>query len=421
MTRLLAALLTPALIYQAVSGNIQDTWLQDFDPTVHKSFFASSPSGWTNNNLGLAWLKQVFDRETKAKARQSYRLLILDGHGSHVTMEFIQYCDKNKILLAIYPPHSTHTLQPLDVCLFKPLSSAYSSELADFMDKCQGLSSITKRDFFRMFYNAWGNSFKEKTILKAFNVTGLSPFNPQHVLNRFNIEEDERPSSSESSASVLNPSDWRKIEQLLRKVVADVYDRPARQLSQTIHSISVRNNLLQHENERLREALINEKKRRQRGKPLLLEAPTQYDGGAIFWSPSKVQDARDRQVQKEEAEKALQLQKDEKRRRKEEQKAEKTRMLEERKCMRAVAKEIRLQEQHAKPAAQEEGKIARQADQQIKNDLKQAKKGMQKAPTPPPAPSEDEEDVDIDFSLIMPTLARSRRTRQIKLPKRYCN
>lgn len=272
-----------------------------------------------------------------------------------------------------------------------------------------------------MFYNAWGNSFKEKTILKAFNVTGLSPFNPQHVLNRFNIEEDERPSSSESSASVLNPSDWRKIEQLLRKVVADVYDRPARQLSQTIHSISVRNNLLQHENERLREALINEKKRRQRGKPLLLEAPTQYDGGAIFWSPSKVQDARDRQVQKEEAEKALQLQKDEKRRRKEEQKAEKTRMLEERKCMRAVAKEIRLQEQHAKPAAQEEGKIARQADQQIKNGLKQAKKGMQKAPTPPPAPSEDEEDVDIDFSLIMPTLARSRRTRQIKLPKRYCN
>jgi hypothetical protein len=57
--------LTPALIYRAVSGNIQDTWLQDFDPTIHKAFFSSSPSGWTNNELGLQWLKEVFGRETK--------------------------------------------------------------------------------------------------------------------------------------------------------------------------------------------------------------------------------------------------------------------------------------------------------------------------------------------------------------------
>ena len=44
--------LPPALIYQAVTGNIQDSWLQDFDPSTHYCFFASSPSGWTNDNLG---------------------------------------------------------------------------------------------------------------------------------------------------------------------------------------------------------------------------------------------------------------------------------------------------------------------------------------------------------------------------------
>ena len=59
---------TPALIYQAISGKIQDTWLQDFDPVVHKAFFASLLSGWINNDLGLRWLKQVFNRETKTKA-----------------------------------------------------------------------------------------------------------------------------------------------------------------------------------------------------------------------------------------------------------------------------------------------------------------------------------------------------------------
>lgn len=117
--------LSPSLIYQAASGNLQDSWLQDFNPDIHNTFFASSPSGWTNNEIGLAWLKQVFNRETASKARLSYRLLILDGHGSHITREFLEYCDSKKILIAIYPPHLTHTLQPLDVCLFSPLATAY--------------------------------------------------------------------------------------------------------------------------------------------------------------------------------------------------------------------------------------------------------------------------------------------------------
>jgi hypothetical protein len=44
-------------------------------------------------------------------------------------MDFINYCDQNKILLAVLPPHLTYTLQPLDVVMFKPLLTAYSKEL----------------------------------------------------------------------------------------------------------------------------------------------------------------------------------------------------------------------------------------------------------------------------------------------------
>ena len=62
--------LSPSLIYQAVSGNIQDSWLQDFDPKEHRCFFASSASGWTNDKLGFEWLVQIFDRETKNKAKR---------------------------------------------------------------------------------------------------------------------------------------------------------------------------------------------------------------------------------------------------------------------------------------------------------------------------------------------------------------
>jgi hypothetical protein len=178
--------LAPALIYQSASGSIQDSWLQAFDPDDHRVHFASSPSGWTNNELGLSWLKQVFDRSTKEKAGRSYRLLILDGHGSHLTMDFIEYCDRNRILLAVYPSHSTHTFQPLDVVMFKPFSSAYSNQVAAFMERCQGLTSMSKRDFYPMFVAAWEVSFKKDTLLKAFEATGLLPLQPEGILRRFN-------------------------------------------------------------------------------------------------------------------------------------------------------------------------------------------------------------------------------------------
>ena len=145
--------LSPSLIYQAVSGNLQDTWLQDFDPDEHQCYFTSSPTGWTNDELGYQWLTNVFDRETKEKARRGrdWRLLIIDGHGSHVNMRFLEWALQQRILIAILPPHSTHRLQPLDVSLFSPLAVYYGQELNRYMYNYQGISTIIKRDFFHLF------------------------------------------------------------------------------------------------------------------------------------------------------------------------------------------------------------------------------------------------------------------------------
>jgi hypothetical protein len=143
--------LPPGLLYESANSTIQSSWVEEIQPGIHSVLVSSSPTGWTNSNIGLAWLEQVFDRFTKTKARRKWRLLILDGHGSHVTMDFINYCDQNKILLAILPPHSTHTLQPLDVVMFKPLSTAYSKELTTHLHNGQGLLVIKKSDFFHLF------------------------------------------------------------------------------------------------------------------------------------------------------------------------------------------------------------------------------------------------------------------------------
>jgi hypothetical protein len=104
-------------------------------------------------------------------------------------MEFINFCDRNRILLAIYPPHSTHTLQPLNVCVFKPLSTAYSNQLSAFLQNSQGLASIAKRDFFSLFWGAWVNTMRQPLILRAFEATGISPLDPTTILKRFNQAE----------------------------------------------------------------------------------------------------------------------------------------------------------------------------------------------------------------------------------------
>lgn len=103
--------------------------MASIDKKIHDVHFTTSPNSWTNNDLGLTWLEQVFDRYTNGKARRKWRLLIIDGHGSHVTKDFINYCNKHKILLLVFPLYATYTLVPLDVVCFKPLASNYTNKL----------------------------------------------------------------------------------------------------------------------------------------------------------------------------------------------------------------------------------------------------------------------------------------------------
>jgi hypothetical protein len=136
----------PALIYQGVSGDLQDSWVDELTDK-DEAFFASSKNGWSNNEFGLNYLKDIFDPYTRAKAGRGRRLLIVDGHSSHVNMAFIDMCDRLRILVMILPPHSTHRLQPLDVGLFQPLATAYSNELNSLMHKGESFVTMTKRMF----------------------------------------------------------------------------------------------------------------------------------------------------------------------------------------------------------------------------------------------------------------------------------
>jgi hypothetical protein len=167
---------------------IRSSWQEDVDPSKHHAFFSYLESGWSNDDLDFAWqpwLTEVFHRQTKEKARSEYRLLILDGHGSYLTMDFINFCDQHKIILVVFSPHATHTLQPLDVVLFGPLSGAYSQELTTYLHNSQGLLTLKKGEFFPLFWAVCMSSFTTDNILSNFRSTGIISLNSEVVLKKY--------------------------------------------------------------------------------------------------------------------------------------------------------------------------------------------------------------------------------------------
>jgi hypothetical protein len=376
--------LPPGLLYESANNTIQSRWVEEIKPEIHSVLISSLPTGWTNNELGLAWLKQVFDRFSKQKARRKYRLLILDGHGSHVTMDFINYCDQNKILLAILPPHSTHTLQPLNVVMFKPLSTAYSKELTTHLHNGQGLSVIKKSDFFHLFWKAWVSTFTQGLILRSFEATGISPLQPNVILQRFAKDTPEASDGSTSSSSVYSGKDWLKIETLLWKVAKDKSSKELRKISRSLHHISVQNQLLHHKISGLKEVLKTQKKHKNKSFALQFQPRKDYYGGAEFYSPSRVEKARSNERTKQQNQKAEELRKAEMTKLRHANKLYKEKIAQERREQRTREKEERERVRAEKAKEVAERKAQRERDKQARDAEKAVQlpqRGKRKAST----------------------------------------
>ncbi|KAM4064167.1 DDE superfamily endonuclease [Hirsutella rhossiliensis] len=161
----------------------QSTWYRTGIPP--NWVIGVSENGWTNNELGFKWSTEVFDKHSRGRAVGKYRLLLLDGHGSHFTPEFDDFCKKNSIIWLFYPPHSTHLLQALDFGCFSALKNSYGRLVQEKVEL--GTFRIDKTDFLVLYHQAHRITFTEKTIKNAFEAVGIVPYNPQKVLSRLNV------------------------------------------------------------------------------------------------------------------------------------------------------------------------------------------------------------------------------------------
>ncbi|PQM43456.1 hypothetical protein VC83_09583 [Pseudogymnoascus destructans] len=89
--------INPLIIFK--SRNILQNWIPP--EVIDKWHFSANTKGWTSNLHGIEWLKRVFEPATHAKVTsngaQQQRLLICDGHDSHIS-GFISHCIKIEYL-----------------------------------------------------------------------------------------------------------------------------------------------------------------------------------------------------------------------------------------------------------------------------------------------------------------------------------
>ena len=166
---------------------------------------AISDSGWTNDQLFIDWLKHFIKYSQASKANRC--LLIVDGHGSHKTLDAINMCRENGVDMISLPPHCTHMLQPLDRSYFKPLKAAYNKVCDNYMVTHPG-SRITVHQVAGLASEAYLQVSSPQLAVNGFRCCGIWPFNSEIFPDSAfapSLLTDEADSSSSPDPPAPNP------------------------------------------------------------------------------------------------------------------------------------------------------------------------------------------------------------------------
>ena len=124
-------------------------------------------------------------------------LLLVDDHKSHINLDVIDLCRQNGIILFCLPSHTTHTLQPLHVSVFKSLKDRYAKAVKKFTFTKKNFA-VTKRAFSKVLKGPFEQAFSIPNIKAGFAKCGIYPFNPDAI-----AEYKMKPSSLYSDSSCL--------------------------------------------------------------------------------------------------------------------------------------------------------------------------------------------------------------------------
>lgn len=290
--------LPPLLIFKAKHTNT--SWIPLHTPLDWR--FSTSNSGWTSDSHCYEWLTTLFEPLTRPADPTTHRLLVMDGHGSHITGNVIAHCMKHAIDLLILPPHTSHMLQPLDVSVFAPLKHALGVET----DKASRLDygRIPRVEWTRMYIRAREKALTSANILSGWKATGLQPLSAITVLDKLKATSIPQPlppqtpgQSSTLDLSLLHSSppegtELRQANALFNSQICDLngvpspakrYSKRMTQAVESIHTelVTLRKRIAEQDE------LLHTRKARKTGKRVALS------GKFVFSTETVLQIARE--------------------------------------------------------------------------------------------------------------------------------
>jgi DDE superfamily endonuclease len=168
----------PAMLILAGQTHLEKFFANDLEDDT---LLGVTTTGYSNDLMGLEYIEH-FNKMTEKKRVGEWRMLVFDGHGSHMSDAFTWYCWKHNIIPFRLIPHSTHLLQPLDIGIFQPLKHWHQVAIENKIEF--GDLEFTKVDFLMAYQTMANRTFKSKTILSAWKKAGLLPLDPQVVIDK---------------------------------------------------------------------------------------------------------------------------------------------------------------------------------------------------------------------------------------------
>ncbi|CAA7264028.1 unnamed protein product [Cyclocybe aegerita] len=197
----------PAVLFSGKGFAVR--WKQD-NPA--EAMLGYSKKGWTDNEIGIEYAKH-FERMTREKAGGRWRVLYVDGHGSHVTRGFLMFCKAHKIHVLCYPARTTHIYQGLDVVIFSPMKQRFG-ENRDKLFRETG-QEISKENFLKVYGDTHLAILQPELIKKAFSKTGIIPF------NRDVISADKLAPSCDTSFRHYTPVEPPAAVRIMTELIID--------------------------------------------------------------------------------------------------------------------------------------------------------------------------------------------------------
>ena len=101
----------------------------------------------------------------------------MDNHSSHLTVPAIDFARENGIVMATFPPHCSHRLQPLDRGVYGPLKKYVNTEADCWMRNNPG-KNMSIYDIPGIIKIALPKACNPQNIMGGFKSSGIVPFSP---------------------------------------------------------------------------------------------------------------------------------------------------------------------------------------------------------------------------------------------------